>query len=646
MYVYRIGYKNQINSIFQHGFSRQFLGNNEGTDYGDGIYCNINIGDSLSRLQYTNGGCIFKCEITSGLDGYLIFDGKYASQTYGGDSSIKNQVYHLFGDDADKVWRDFTYIMKGDASAREHMNGRTAELLQVLLSPRRTGKLKSLLPPEDARRNVRKEYEMLFKKHNIKGAIYRGLKDGLCLVAYDFSECIPVAYSLDGGKTFIKKQFEGDAVDVQKKYGLKYKKIDYPITIECDGERYQFSRVWKNNGKVNYIDIQTGEEFSPIDFDSATLINKEDGSFQIEFNGKFYDACPDGFYDENDEGHTFDELKHFKMTEQELKFEKLLESTLNKVYKRFINENCYINDKSLMIENFYDEAKYGEFEIPSEKELDSNDMITVYHVTNSEVVDSIFKHEFDREFNCKNGNVYGKGVYSTISKNDSKHLLGSYGDAMIELKLIGGFKNFLIFNKQIAYKYYGSNCDILSQLKTFINDKDAEKLYHQFGNDVKGYSTIANKYNIRGAIYEWGGLTAVLPFDFSTVIPYSVSFDGGKTFVKKFNSNTLKRLHTSVDVEYRYGHLYKRVDKAIAGYNVDGEETGFSRVLKKNGKYNYIDIQTGEEVSPIDFDSVTLMNPEDGSFQIEYNGKFYDACLDGFYDENDEGHVFSDLKEL
>ena len=84
----------------------------------------------------------------------------------------------------------------------------------------------------------------------LKGAIYRGLKDGLCLVSYDFSDCIPVAYSTDGGKTFKERKFEGDSVDVQKKYGLKYKKIDYPITIECDGEQYQFSRYLRKTVRL------------------------------------------------------------------------------------------------------------------------------------------------------------------------------------------------------------------------------------------------------------------------------------------------------------------------------------------------------------------------------------------------------------
>ena len=235
MFVYRVGYKDQIESIFNHGYSRQFLASNEGTDYGDGVYCNIVLSDSLNRLRYTHNGCIFKCEIVGGLYGYLIFNEKYAQQTYGGDYSIKAQVYKLFGEDANKVWRDFSNIMKVNPSARQHMHGRTAELLQVLLSPRHKHRLMNMIPPEDRQRNFRHEYEVLFKKHNIRGAIYYGMKDGLCLVAYDFSECVPVAYSIDGGKTFIKKEATLDSVDVQIKYGLKYKRIDYPITLN-DGE--------------------------------------------------------------------------------------------------------------------------------------------------------------------------------------------------------------------------------------------------------------------------------------------------------------------------------------------------------------------------------------------------------------------------
>ena len=179
----------------------------------------------------------------------------------------------------------------------------------------------------------------------------------------------------------------------------------------------------------------------------------------------------------------------------------------------------------------------------------------------------------------------------------------------------------------------------------------AEQLYYRYGSDVRGYSKVAGEYNIRGAIYKWAGVTAILPFDFSSLIPYAVSYDKGKTFHKKVNDSNIDRVTSSVDVKYRYGHLYRKIDKAIPGYNENDELTGFSRVQKKNGKFNYIDIQTGEEISPIDFDSVTLMNPDTGDFDIEYKGKFYIACVQGFFlneeeYETGEGHTFDDLAEL
>ena len=640
MYVYRVGYKAQIESIFNHGYSRQFLGDNEGTDYGNGVYCNIDISDSLNRLRNTPKGCIFKCEILNGLNRYLIFNEKYAKETYGAKYTIKDQVYQLFPKHvADDVWNDFSEIMRRSVSAREHMRGRTAELLQCLLSPRRGA-------------TKRAKYEKLFTQYNIRGAIYRGLKDGLCLVAYNFSECIPVSYSLDGGRTFIKKEFKGDKVDVQKTYSLSYKKVDYPVNVKTDdGQEFGFSRVLKNNGKFNYIEIESGEEISSIDFDSCTLISNDaiNGKFRLEYNGKFYKACIYGFYDENHVPHDFEELdtiaNNNDMNFDDLNFESVNVGKFENILSEAFNNA--MKELGLITENSFDEVKYLDYEIPTEKEIESPNFVSIYHVTPKESVDGIFKFECDREFNCKNGNVFGAGVYATIDVNNSRHLWGSYGDAMIQFKLIGGFDRFIVLNKQMAKKIYGNNDRLIDQLKTMFPTDLAEELYRKHGNSVRSYSTVAGKYNIRGAIYDWNGLVAVLPFDFTSVIPYAVSYNCGKSFIKKFNKDVIERALSSIDVEYRYGHLYKHVMKAIKGYNIDGEITGFSKVQKHNGKFNYIDIQTGEEVSPIDFDSCTLINPETGMFQVEYNGEFiHNACLDGFYDEQGEEHTFDELPEF
>ena len=99
--------------------------------------------------------------------------------------------------------------------------------------------------------------------------------------------------------------------------------------------------------------------------------------------------------------------------------------------------------------------------------------------------------------------------------------------------------------------------------------------------------------------------------------------------LKDFKPNRKYDLITS-------NHSFEHMDNQLENLKC------FENLVNDDGKYNYIDIQDGSEISPIDFDSVTLMNPDDGSFQIEYNGAFFDACLDGFY-VDDEGYTFDEL---
>lgn len=659
MFVYSVSYVDKLDSLFNNGFSRQFLGANEGTDYGDGVYCNINIEDSLNRWNTVRhrGGCILKLEIVGGLDRFLIFNGKLASEVYG-ECSIKNQVYSLFGEDADKVWRDFSNIMKYDADARQHFSGRTAELLQVLLSPRRKSKLMSLLPAEDKNRNIRQEYEMLFKKHNIRGAVYRGMKDGLCLVAYDFGECQPFAFSTDGGKTWKKKDFKGHTVDMHKQHGLKYKHIDYPIQVETEDGVFEFSRVKKKNNKFNYIIGKSGQELSPVDFNSATLIDPEDGTFEFEINGEWYLGCLYGFYVDQVEidmgqGHSWDEILEVEKDMNEnlgKKFEEILESTMKEVFKKLVEGKGFLNE-----ENVIDEDKYGdtEYELPTIEQLaNANDFITLYHITPKSSVEGIFKFGFDREYLAKNANVYGRGVYTTLNTRDSRELIGPhYGDSMLQLRLIGGFDRFLIFDENLAKKHYGKNWEILNQLKTFLPVDTAHRLYNRCHLNPKSYANMAGEYGIRGTIYNWGSFPACLVCDISSVIPYAVSYDGGKTFTTKINDETINRFATSVDVDYRYGHKYNSIDKAIAWEDEDEGPTGFAKIKKHNGKVNFINIRTGQELSPVDFDSAESFNPEDGTFEFELKGNWYLGCPYGFFVDQvevdmGEGHSWDELNEI
>lgn len=646
MYTYTVGKKSQIDSVFTHGYSRQFAGDAEGVDYGIGVYCNISYNDretpreSLGRYNRDpHNNCIFRNELEGGLNRFLIFDERFAKQVYGEHYQIKDQVYILFPKNvADDLWKDMVRYMNMDTSPqgnRNHMKGRTAGLLQFMMSKRHKGNVANP-----------KKYESIFGEYNIRGAIYRGMADGFCMVVYNYDEIKPVAYSVDGGRTYKTKQVKFTYPDVVRKLRHLYKKVEYPIAIEGDGQIYYFAKVQKKNGKYNYINASTQKEMSPTDFDSCTSINPNNGEFQVEFRGNFYDACPDGFYDSYGEGHTWDELAVFdddidNLNEDYRRFSKILREAFTNTLSEYNMFSEILNE--VKNEDNVDEFKYNDVEVSDMSYFDSPEIPSIYHVTKKDVVDSVFKFGFDREFIrvC----AYGKGIYAAIDVPNARHQLGYYGDSMIQLKLIGGYKNFLVFKKDIAQKLYGENYEILNQLKTFLPKNVAYEVYTKCGTNVRSYSEVAGRYGIRGAIYDWNGVTVVLPFDFSLAVPYAVSYDGGKTFHKKLNKETFERFQSSVDVEWRFGHKYLKVEKAIPGPNEKGEITGFSKVKKKNGKYNIIDIQTGKELIP-DVDSCTTINPETGDFQVEYNGNFYDACLDGFYDSNGEGHTWDELYEF
>ena len=96
-----------------------------------------------------------------------------------------------------------------------------------------------------------------------------------------------------------------------------------------------------------------------------------------------------------------------------------------------------------------------------EKEITFQDVengITLYHrpkdatVTvggkRMSIIDSIFKYGFSREFTSTNGgNMYGAGVYTVYTLKSSNEKATGYGSAILKLKLLGGYKDFLIFSK-------------------------------------------------------------------------------------------------------------------------------------------------------------------------------------------------------
>lgn len=332
----------------------------------------------------------------------------------------------------------------------------------------------------------------------------------------------------------------------------------------------------------------------------------------------------------------------------------LLQEYINKNIRKILQEN---NDL---------------FSLPSIEDIDSsNGMETLYRVAFKNQLPSLFKYGYNRAFTgTKGGNMYGPGVYCTFNLKDSIENVKTkpeYGDCIISMRLVGGFNKFIIFDENLARKIYGSNWRLSSQLK--INGFDSDKareieagchrqvqsLYH--GRTAPAaywlWSTYRKalflQYGIRGIIYKGNrdGHCA-LPYDFSSVIPYGVSFDYGKTFKKMFNKDLYKFMNDQTDTEFRFGGKYNQVFSSVKG---------FTLVMNNEHKFNIVHNKTNNLISTIWFDSIDgSINSQSGIFGFTVNGIHFHATINPsvetddvavILDNDDEPYCnISDLKEL
>ena len=200
-------------------------------------------------------------------------------------------------------------------------------------------------------------------------------------------------------------------------------------------------------------------------------------------------------------------------------------------------------------------------------------MPTLSRLAFTKDIESIFKYGYSREWEgSAGGHWYGPGVYCNFLLSDTINNLidkkGLYGDAITLMKLVGGYNGFIIFDKNIAQQTYGQKWRIKDQLINVarFDVRKAEEVEQELNYRVsslyhgrtapaakafweKYKDDLYKKYNIRGLVYTGandGHCTLV--YDFTSVIPYSVSFDGGKTFQKKFNEEMFNHLRDHADV--------------------------------------------------------------------------------------------------
>lgn len=127
----------------------------------------------------------------------------------------------------------------------------------------------------------------------------------------------------------------------------------------------------------------------------------------------------------------------------------------NKIKNIFNNWVFRINNSSIINENYNDK----------------NNEAIVYQGTKLDLLKSLINSGgFSAEwFGSNGGNMYTRGVYTNyqIGQTIRGCENNKYGTILVKFKVNGGFKNFLIFDKQMAINIYGKDYSLYSQLEKY-----------------------------------------------------------------------------------------------------------------------------------------------------------------------------------
>lgn len=302
------------------------------------------------------------------------------------------------------------------------------------------------------------------------------------------------------------------------------------------------------------------------------------------------------------------------------------------------------------------------------------DLPVLYQCTSKESVEGIKKYGASREFTGKNSNFYGQGAYTTFTLESSiDNSKGSvYGKYIVKYALSGGFENYLFFDEEMNKKYNNDEplehqierlCppDIVDKLrnsdffKVIATDKGKHSLVNKklsahgakyFFEVLKGERLSPNEltpwqrdfgsrsiYNerdlsktkVKGYVFVGtnDGEVCVVR-DYHSLVPIAY-FDlnaGGNPYnddewIDILNQNAFKNISSSIDIGTYVRGKYPETPfntKTICGYVL----------VKKDGKYNYINVETMDELLPVPADSATDFNPDSGRAKFIINGEEYE----------------------
>lgn len=301
--VYQVTSKNKLPSIFSNGFSREFTNSNAGNMYGAGIYTTFSLKSTKDNVNSIYGDTMVKILVPS-YNRFFICNKKIAQEVYGNKYKMKDQIEILF--------RRYPKLLQ------EIKQGPYYKTIIQTEDPRTAINVQALL---SALGGLNSRADAVVNKLDIRGFIFVGGHDGDVAVIKDFKNAIPVAYSLDGGKTFKQDMFSKEGFSkVQNQHDpiiflgrLADEFID-PKSYRLINGYMRVQR--KSDGKYNfaYKENENNRRFNLLLPKNAWVDNASDmgqngkAHVYIDKLGSLY-VDKDGFYEEEDDIYPIYDLK-------------------------------------------------------------------------------------------------------------------------------------------------------------------------------------------------------------------------------------------------------------------------------------------------------------------------------------------------
>lgn len=522
------------NSIFEHGYTSEYFGDGEGSLYGEGVYAFFKPYGAAKRVGTGGvGDKIMKCALIGGFKDFIILK-KDLAEKYYGSSDIRVQLKYFFGEKNVNVIYQKCLEVSNIYGCHIVSNGWTGPVAREVFGTK-YGAFKNLV-----------------LSSKVKGIVYNGKNDPNAVVIFNPRTVIPIAVTkektLQGenatdfttwtyrlGKDLVKK------INKFKDYysiGEHLIKLGEIKSYLKQPPQYNLLRVVLNNGKTSFYNVQTETLISKVGFDEIFYPEEINGHIAIAFNL----TLPKGkimlyiVKSEND---------YYICKRSGLKFNAIM--TIARYDKEF--------SKGTLNEGFEG--------IPRDSERVFRDITglsckleSVFHRTKDMTsCKSIGEYGFSPQYSTTE--VYGHGIYTTTSVESCNRALQDYGRYMIHGYLKEGFKNFIIFNEELARKYYGDKYRVSDQIKLLIRPEHYDYMiqkYHsliEYPQDdllVSIYKDIG-KTNIRGVVvrYHSGSILAPVICDWKSVIPYEYSEDNGATWKQLLTRQSYEHINSHKD---------------------------------------------------------------------------------------------------